>query len=127
LTQKISHSTFIGTNQYLIVGGNEKIFFYNINKNCEEEIKELNNFGNVTFISKINDQLLLASTSDGYILQITIKDNGEIKIENKFIDKIKISSILMVNYQTILISSNNQIDILSISREKDKSNNCLMF
>ena len=127
LTQKISPSTFVGTDQYLIVGGYEQIFFYNINKNYEEEIKELNNFGNVTFISTINDQLLLASTSDGYILQITIKDNGKIKIENKFIDKIKISSILMVNYQTILISSNNQIDILSISREKDKSNNCLMF
>ena len=127
MTQKISFNTFIGTNQYLIVGGYEQILFYNINKNYEIEFKKLNNLGNVTFISKINDQLLLASTSNGYILQITIKDNGEIKIENQFIDKIKISSILMVNYQTILISSNNQIDILSISREKDKSNNCLMF
>ena len=127
MTQNISFNTFIGTDQYLIVGGYEQILFYNINKNYEIEFKELNNLGNVTFISKINDQLLLASTSNGYILQITIQDNGVIKIENKFIDKIKISSILMVNYQTILISSNNQIDILSISREKDKSNNCLMF
>lgn len=128
INQKISLNTFVGTDEYLIVGGIEQIYFYNIKKNYELEHKELNPYEEVTFISKIHDQLLLASTNKGSILQINIKDDGKINIIAKFINKKEISSILMFNYETILISTNYQIDILAIpSEEEKKQQNCKIF
>ena len=125
LNQKILPNTFVGTEQYLIVGGIDQICFYNINKNYQMEAKELIQGEEVNFISKINDQLLLASTNKSSILQITITDDGTIYINRKelFNKEISISSVLMFNYENILISRNEQIDILSIP----KNQNCLIF
>jgi len=127
VNQKISPNAFVGTDKYLIVGGIGKIYFYNIDNNYELDIKDLNSDEEVTFISKMHDQLLLASTNKGSILQITINDYGKIYMSCKFIDNIQISSILLYNLETILISRNNQIDILSIPRKDEKSQNCEIF
>jgi len=124
--QKFSLNTFVGTEQYLIIGGIGKIYLYNIKKDYQLESIELFQDEEVTFISKINDQLFLVSTSKGYILQIII-DEG-LQMKRKFIDYIKISSILMVNYETILVSGNDGIFILSIIREgESNSQNCEIF
>ena len=80
----------------------------------------------VTSILKINDQLLLASTSKGYVLQINI--DNDIKIKRKFIDSMKITSILMVDYETILVSGNGKFYVLSIEREvENNSQKCEIF
>ena len=118
-THKISLNSFVGTEQYLIVSGIGKMYFYNIFNNkwkCEElTIKNIQNENQeVTFIYKIHDQLLLASTNKGYIYQITIKDKDVISTKEKRICNREISSILMLNYETILISKEDQIDILSV-------------
>jgi hypothetical protein len=127
IKQKISPNAFVGTDKYLIIGGIGQIYFYNIDKNYELEYKDLNPDEEVTFILKIHDQLLLASTSKGSILQINISDYGQIFMSNKFIDNIPISSILMFNLETLLISRNYQIDILSIPRKDEKNQNCEIF
>ena len=127
IKQKISHNAFVGTDKYLIVGGIGQIYFYNIDKNYEPEYKDLNQDEEVTFILKIHDQLLLASTNKGSILQINTYDYGKIILSRKFIDNIPISSILMFNLETILISRNYQIDILSIPRKDEKNQNCEIF
>ena len=70
----------------------------------------------VTSILKINDQLLLASTSKGYVLQINI--DNDIKIKRKFIDSMKI----------ILVSGNGKFYVLSIEREvENNSQKCEIF
>ena len=124
--QKFSLNTLVGTDLYLIVGGIGKIYFYNIKKDYQLENIELYQDEKVTFISKIHEYLLLATTNKGSILQIVI-DNG-IQLRRKFIDDNEISSILMINYETILISRINEIDILSVIREGENSNlNCEIF
>ena len=127
IKQKISSNAFIGTDKYLIVGVIGQIYFYNIEKNYELEYKDLNPDEEITFILKIHDQLLLASTNKGSILQINIYDYGQIYMSSKFIDNIPISSFLMFNLETILISRNYQIDILSIPRKDEKNKNCEIF
>ena len=129
-THKISLNSFVGTEQYLIVSGIGKMYFYNIFNNkwkCEElTIKNIQNENQeVTFIYKIHDQLLLASTNKGYIYQITIKDKDVISKKEKRICDREISSILMLNYETILISKEDQIDILSVPIPKKKG--CEIF
>ena len=122
--EKISFKSFVGTEQYLIVGGIGKIYLYNNKKNFELESKDLNLDEQVNSIFKIHDQLILASTNKGYILQINIRNGGIIDVTRKYIDRIDISSILMVNYETILLSRNSQIDILAIPGEEQ---NCEIF
>jgi len=133
---KISVDTIVGTEQYLIVGGDGEIYFYDIKDNYKLETKQL--FKNeqifekykeeVTFISKIHDQLLLGATNKGSILQIIINDDGSIILKKKFIGNIKILSILMINYETLLISGNNHIYILSIPNDEEaKKQSCEIF
>jgi len=124
-SQKYSFNTLVGTEQYLIIGGIGLIYFYNIKKDYQLEIKELFQDEEATSIYKINDQLFLVSTNKGFILQIII-DNG-IQIKRKFIYNINISSILMVNYETILVSGNNEVYVLSIVREEENNQNCEVF
>ena len=124
--QNLSLNTFVGTTQYLIVGGLSRIYLYNIEKNYQLEKIELLPDEEVTFIFKINDQLFLVSTSKGYILQIII--DNVMQIKRKFIDFVKITSILMVNYETILVSGNERIYVLSVVREgENNSQNCEIF
>ena len=115
----------------MIVGGIGEIYFYNIFNNKgeykknEPKILNLKNDNEeVTFIYKIHDQLLLASTNEGYIYQITIEDK-DVKLIRKRICQREISSILMLNYETILISKDDQIDILSVPIHNNK--NCEIF
>jgi hypothetical protein len=132
LKKIISLNSFVRTEQYLIVGGIGEIYFYNIcNNKCEYKKNEpkilnlKNDNEEVTFIYKIHDQLLLASTNKGYIYQITIDDKNVINIIGKLICQREISSILMLNYETILISKDDQIDILSVPIPNNK--NCEIF
>ena len=50
------------------------------------------------------------------------------KIKRKFIDSMKITSILMVDYETILVSGNGKFYVLSVEREvENNSQNCEIF
>lgn len=126
--QKFIPDNLVGTDQYLIACEIGSILFYNAKSNYKLKNKELFQDEEITFISKINDQLLLASTNKGYILQINIDE--DIQIKRKFIDNKKISSILMADYETILISEKNGIYILSVVRERERlsrNKNCEIF
>ena len=120
---KILPNVFAGSDQYLIVGSIGEIHFYNIKNKFELKHGILNPDEEAISISKIHDQLFLASTNKGTILQIIIGDNGEIDMIKKIIDDKEILSILMINYENILISRNYQIDILSVHGDS----NCSIF
>lgn len=105
---------------YLIISDNEKIYFVDT-KDFKFETIEINE--TISFILKILDNLLLASTYNGEILQIIIKDNGKKEILKKHIINTKISSILFVDYNTILFTEKDQIVIMS----KSKKESCEIF
>ena len=123
-------NTLVEANQYLIIGGNGYIYFIDINNNytvAKYKIKS-EEFEEILFLYKIHDQFLLASTDKGSILQITIKENREIDIIYKYIGEKKISSVLMIDYEMLLISGNNEMDILSVPiKEENQNQNCLIF
>ena len=132
IRDEISVDTIVGTEQYLIVGGAGKIYFYDIKDNYKLETKQL--FKNeqideekVTSIAKIHDQLLLGATNKGSILQIIINDDSTIILKQKFIDNIKILSIIMIDYETLFISGNNHINILSNYSNEENKNSCEIF
>lgn len=125
-------NTIVETKQFLIVGGIRYIYFININKNFECEFMKFSdsNLEEISFIYKVHDQLLLASSDKGSILQIIIKECGEKEILKRNIKNIRISSILMTNYDNILISGDNEIDILTSLKQKEeekKSRDCIIF
>ena len=76
---------------------------YRYNK-CVRPICYEYEFEEITFISKIHDEFLLASTDKGSILQI----NGKKEIFNKNILNMKIKSVLMIDCETLIISGNNK-------------------
>ena len=120
----------VGTDKYLIIGGMGKIYFYDVTKNYELESKELPlSSSKITYIFKIHDQFLLASTNKGSILQLVIKENGTKEIIEKYITSKEISYILMVNFEIIAISVRDEIDILSISHKEEMKNikDCILF
>ena len=132
IRDEISVDTIVGTEQYLIVGGAGVIYFYDIKDNYNLETKQL--FKNeqidkekVTSIAKIHDQLLLGATNKGSILQIIINDDNTIILKQKFIDNIKILSIIMIDYETLFISGNNHINILSNYSNEENKNSCEIF
>ena len=64
--------TLVGTDKYLIIGGMEKIYFYDITKNYELEPKE------ISYILMVNYEMIAISGSDGMdILSISHKEETE--------------------------------------------------
>ena len=132
------YNPIIGTNDYIIIGSVRQIIFLDIKNNLkieeldfvEEPKEDINE--EIIFMSKIHDNFILSSTNYGKILQITIGENLEKRIVSKFIEKMQISCVLMIDYESLLISGDNGVDILSYVQQKDKQNkkenkNCSIF
>ena len=123
--------TLAKTNNYVIVGSTENICFFNFNWLYKEN-KEIKPFGikfsndneDIIFIHKIHDELLLASTEKGKILQIVIKEDGKVEItQERFTDK-NIYSLLYKNAKNILFTGENNINILTNNSKKEE---CKIF
>ena len=71
----------------------------------------------IVFIFKIHDELFLTSTNKGVIIQIAIKQNGKKEILKNYITNTKISSILFINYKTILYTEKDNMVILSTKKK----------
>ena len=125
ISDEILTNNIVGSEQYLIVCDIGHIYFYDIKNNYKLKTKELSQnvqiYEKVTSIIKIHDQSLLGVTNKGSILHIIINDDGSIIIKTKFIYNIKILSIIMINFETLLISGNNHIYILSIPKEEEEN------
>lgn len=123
--------TLTKTNNYVIVGSTGNIYFFNYNWLYKEnkEIKPFwfqfsNDNEDIIFIHKIHDELLLASTEKGKILQIVIKEDGNVEItQEKFTDK-NIYSLLFKNAKNILFTGENSINILINNSKKEE---CKIF
>lgn len=111
-------NTLIQTNKYLIIGDIGRIYFLDITKNFKQEPMIISEeYEEIVFIFKIHDELFLASTNKGAILQIAIKQNGKKEILKNCITNTKISSILFINYKTILYTEKDNMVILSIKKK----------
>ena len=129
-------SPFIGTDEYLIIGDIGGITFFDVNNNFKADKKSIINNCNyqdinekIINISKIHNNFILASTNCGQIIQITIGEKETKTIISKFIKKMPIFCVLMIDYETLIISGENEIDILSIihKKEKKEEKSCLIF
>ena len=124
--------TLVEANQYLLIASIGNIFSidifnksYKITKNKSINLEP---YEEILFLYKIHDQFLLASTDIGSILTISIKENREINIIAKNIINKKISSVLMIDYEMLLIAGNNEMDILTVpKKEVNQNSNCLVF
>ena len=78
---------------------------------------------NIIFIHQIHDELFLASTDHGTILQIILKENNDFEIIQKsFVDKC-IKSLLLKDMKNIMLTCENNILVLN----NNKSDNCNIF
>ena len=119
-------NTLIGTNRYIIIGGIGRIYYFNYVKSApqklETKISEKEN-EEIIFMNKIHDELFLASTKYGTILQIIFNENGLLEIVKKNFTNQKINSLILKNYKIILFSEKKKIKILSIPKIGNE-NNC---
>ncbi len=120
--------TLAQTNKFLLVGGINKIHYldYSLNNNEPESIEISKKKEEIIYIHKIHDELLLASTDSGAIIQIIFDGNKKPKIIMKYCINDDIFSLLFKNYKTILFTSKDQIQVLSTNK-KDNDNNCLLM
>ena len=131
-----TQNPLIGTYEYLIIGDLRRIIFFDLINNSKMEPIFFNEgqdiYEEIIFMSKIHNNLILGSTNYGKIIQITIRENGTKMVVSKFMKKMEISCILMIDYESLLISGDNEIDILSIpqkieKKEKKEDKNCSIF
>ena len=107
----------------LIFANGNDIIFFDREKNQFKSIK-INLFNeNINYILPIHDELFLASTEHGNLLQIVVKENNDFKIIKKtFVDK-SINSILLKDMKNIIITCENKILVL----DNTKKENCNIF
>lgn len=103
-----------------------------INLNHDHEISDNDRKGlmlneNITCIHRIHDELFLASTDKGSIIQIIITENNNIeKIQNKFVNG-EIKFVLFKNMKTILFTHDNKINVLINIKKNSKFDDCLLI
>ena len=108
----------IATDKYLIVGG--KSFIYHIDLSLILKGEHTIN-GDISNIQKIHDQLFLAATNKGEILQIMMTKRGKddiLDINNKLFISHEIYYVLFKNINTILFIDKNGIQILTIPKKE---------
>jgi hypothetical protein len=113
----------IATNQYLLLGGNNCIYYWDhIKKDYKIKIHNLNQeIGIINYFNKIHDKLFLASTLNGNILQIIINKKNELNLVSKIIinKDIIINSLILKNYKTILFSDYKGIQVWTSAKKKN--------
>ena len=126
LIPKLNH-IMVTTNKYILIGACGGVYIYD---HCEDLlIKQTDIFDNknvITYIHKIHDELLLASTNTGKILQIKFGQNKNINPIIKTFSKLYINSILFQNFRTILIANDEEIKIIK-NPDKSQDENCKIF
>jgi len=135
IIEKISHKLnipklnhiMITTNKYILIGTFGGVYIYDHRQNILVEQANIFGKGNViTFIHKIHDELLLASTNTGKILQIKFGDNLNINPIIKTFSKLYINSILFLNFRTILIAYDEEVKIIK-NPDKSQDDNCIIL
>ena len=120
---KLNH-IMITTNKYILIGVCGGVYIYEHRQNIlvrQTDIFDKNNV--ITFIHKIHDELLLAATNTGKILQIKFGENININPIIKTFSKIYINSILFKNFRTILIANDEEVKVIK-NPDKSQDENC---
>lgn len=104
----------------IIANGDVITFIDRENKKIKE--KKLYN-ENIIYIHRIHDELFLASTDKGKILQIVIKEGGDLEIIQKLFIGKSIKSILLKDMRNIIFTCENSVLVLN----NDVKENCNIF
>jgi hypothetical protein len=78
-------------------------------------------------IHRVHNELFLASTDKGSIIQITINENKQIGFIKKTFVKGQINCLLLKNMKNILFTAGNKIWVLSNDKENSKNEDCKVF
>ena len=119
------------TNNFLIIGGYDCIYYYDYKNNKYDKKQFSSNSESelIVFLTKIHDQLFLASTNIGNILQIKINDKKEFEINQKSFmnENNNIVSLLLKSLKCILFTDEKYIHVLTIPNKKEKEKeNCII-
>jgi hypothetical protein len=115
-----SRNKLISTNKYLIVGGKNCIYYIDYTQNQDKRDLKETQSSEIKFIHKIHNELFLASTNNGEILQIIMDDKNKLNIISKISTYQIINSIIYKNYQTILFTNDAYIEIWTSPKEDKK-------
>ena len=123
--------TLVNSYNSLILADKDSIYYFEFKENKLEKPKIIYSSlldEKITFIHKIHDQLFLASTDHGYILQINFDDNNNIAIEKNLFEvdgksNIRIESVLFKNLRNILVIGDNKMSVFYNSKRKG----CIVF
>ena len=120
------------TNNFLIIGGFGYIYYYDYINDKYDKKQFSSNSEFIVFLSKIHDQLFLASTNIGNIIQIKINDKKEFIINQKSFmsENNNIVSLLLKSLKCIIFTDEKFIHVLTIPCKKEKEKekeNCIII
>ena len=117
-----------GSNKSLIIGIGNIIEYIDLE---QDEVYEQNNKcilkENIIYIHKIHDQLFLASSDKGSIIQITINEKNQIEIIQKNFLNVPIKCLLYKNIKNILFTSEDKLYILNSNIQNNSQKDCKIF
>ena len=124
-----SYTMAKGSNKSLIIGYGNIIEYIDLEK---DEVYEQNNKcilkENIIYIHKIHDQLFLASSDKGSIIQIMINGINQIEIIQKNFLKVPIKCLLYKNIKNILFTSEDKLYILNANiQSNSQKDDCKIF
>lgn len=115
----------IATDKYLILGGKKCIYHMS---HSLDIINESQIEGNINNIQKIHNELFLASTSNGEILQINIikeDENETLKVNKKYCTRNEIYFVLLNNISSILFCDKDGISMWITPKKEEV--NCILI
>ena len=128
-SQKNIYSMAKGYNS-LIVGYEKYIEYIDLEDNNYSQKESPNGMSeheDIISIHRVHNELFLASTDKGSIIQITINENKQIGFIKKTFVKGQINCLLLKNMKNILFTAGNKIWVLSNDKENSKNEDCKVF
>ena len=116
---KLNHIMAV-TNKYILIGAKGGIYIYNHHLNMIKYNPISDSKDYIIYIHKIHDELLLASTFYGNIIQIKLWDNFEMNFIEKHFSNLDINSLLFKNLRCVLFTNDKSLIIIKSLDEKQK-------
>ena len=123
------NNILIATNKYIIVGGRKTVYLLNYIDNIKTNSPFIVSgvSGEINYIYKIDDISFLASTSDGKVLDIQLKNKNGIDFKEKKFTNDEINSLFLKSYKSILLTTEKNIQVWTNSSKENKDEDCTIF
>ena len=123
------NNILIATNKYIIVGGRKTVYLLNYIDNIKTNSPFIVSgvSGEINYIYKIDDISFLASTSDGKVLDIQLKNKNGIDFKEKKFTNDEINSLFLKSYKSVLLTTEKNIQVWTNSSKENKDEDCTIF